>query len=596
MTTLRAMRLAFQLLGDRERRQAILLAGCLLLAGIAELASVAVVYPFLAVLADPAVVSADARVAWLHAVVGSPAPRDFLLGLGVVVLAVTVAANGLIAFTLWWQVRFIWRANHAISVRLLQRHLNRPYADFLATNTSVRQKQVLDETQALVMNTFDPAFTMIGRLAATVLIGTLLLVLSPWVTVVFFGVVGGGFGLAYLRMRRRLKESGRDSAEANQVRFKAVAEAFGAIKHIKVSGLEDAFHARYRPHSAAYSRHQTTLHVARRLPYYAMQTVAFGGMALLVVVLLALGYGVGQVLPLVGVIAVGGFRLLPAFQQILASIVAFRFNDPIIVAIHDELKAAPSARTLAIVPLEPRSEVRLERLSFAYRGAQRPTLEDVDVTIAARSSVAFVGRTGAGKSTLIDVLLGVQQATRGRLLVDGVVVDDSNRASWQRALGYVPQEIFLTDDTVAANIAFGVPAGLIDPSAVERAARAAQLHEFVMGLPQGYATSVGERGVRLSGGQRQRIGIARALYHDPPVLILDEATSDIDNRTEADITRAIEGLAGTKTIVMVAHRLTTVRRCDRIFVLEDGRVIGAGTYDELLRDSPRFRDLAMVVP
>ena len=232
-------------------------------------------------------------------------------------------------------------------------------------------------------------------------------------------------------------------------------------------------------------------------------------------------------------------------------------------------------------------------MHFTYPEAERPALQGLSLLVPARTTVGIVGGTGAGKTTAVDIMLGLLDPTQGRLLVDGVPITRDNRRDWQRSIGYVPQQIFLTDASVAANIAFGLPPAAIDQAAVERAARTAELHDFVIGeLPEGYATLVGERGVRLSGGQRQRIGIARALYHDPDVLILDEATSALDNLTEKAVMDAVHNLGHAKTIVMIAHRLTTVRDCDIIFMLEQGRVVASGSYDELIAHSRQFRALA----
>jgi ABC-type multidrug transport system fused ATPase/permease subunit len=272
-----------------------------------------------------------------------------------------------------------------------------------------------------------------------------------------------------------------------------------------------------------------------------------------------------------------------------------RFAGPALDALHTDLTttSAPPAAAPAPAPLRLRDRLVLRDVRYSYPGAERPALAGLDLAIGANTTVGLVGSTGAGKTTAVDVVLGLLEPDGGALEVDGVTIDAANRRAWQRALGYVPQQIFLTDDSVAANIALGVPPAEIDTAAVERAARIAELHDFVTGeLPQGYATAIGERGVRLSGGQRQRIGIARALYHDPDVLILDEATSALDNRTERAVMDAVHNLGRAKTIVMIAHRLSTVRDCDTIFVLEQGRCVAAGHYDELLDRSRSFRELA----
>lgn len=597
MSVVATVRRTFGLLTGPERREGAFLVLTLAGAALAEFASVAAIYPFLAVLADPAIVARDARIAWLHEAFGSADLEGFVLQLGALALGVTIVANLIVGATLWWQVRYVWRVNHSLSQRLLARHLSRPYLDFVSRNSSAYVKQVLDETQTLVLNTVDPALTMLGRLSTTITIGALLLLVAPGPTLVLLLGVGGTFALIYLRMRGRLKASGEAALASNRARFQAASEAFGGIKPIKAGRLESAFHARFLPASRDYSKHQTAHNLMRRVPYYVLQTVAFGGLTLLLMGLVASGRDLGYILPVVGIIAVGAFRLLPAFQQILASVVSFRFAEPLVAALVQEFqreKAEPLAAPSTAI-LEPQTSIQVDSVTFTYPGGERPVLRDLSFTIQPKTSVAFVGLTGAGKSTLLDLLLGIVRPDKGAILVDGRAVGEEDLSAWQRAIGYVPQEIYLVDDTIAANIAFGTPADQVDRAAVERAARLAQIHAFIeRDLPAGYDTPVGERGVRLSGGQRQRIGIARALYGDPPVLILDEATSDVDNRTEAEITEALDALAGKKTLIVVAHRLATVRRCDEIMLLEQGRVVASGNFQTLVKNEPRFRDLANI--
>jgi ABC-type multidrug transport system fused ATPase/permease subunit len=304
------------------------------------------------------------------------------------------------------------------------------------------------------------------------------------------------------------------------------------------------------------------------------------------------------VVPVLAVYAFASLRIFPALQRIYVSMTQMRFSKPTLDKLHEDMKAA-EANARALPPVERGAVVRLtealtlEDIHYAYPQAERPAVRGLSLTIPARSTVGIVGGTGAGKTTTVDIILGLLLPQKGRFAVDGLPITAANLRAWQQSVGYVPQQIFLTDDTIAANIAFGREPKDIDRAAVERAARTAELHDFVMReLPQGYDTRVGERGVRLSGGQRQRIGIARALYHDPDVLILDEATSALDNLTERAVMDAVHNLGHAKTIVMIAHRLSTVRGCDTIFMLEHGRVVAQGSYDALIETNRQFRALA----
>jgi ABC-type multidrug transport system fused ATPase/permease subunit len=406
--------------------------------------------------------------------------------------------------------------------------------------------------------------------------------------------------------RKYLAHFGQQRYLATGQRYRIAQEATGGIKDVKLLGLEDVYVRRFQVPSRQNARANTFRNVVSEAPRYLLQGVAFGGMLLMILVLLFAGDGqsLSGVLPLLAIYAFAGLRLLPAMQQIYNEITMIRFNKMALDSLHDDMaeirlaqeEALPSSE-VRVEPVRLTEKLELRDVHYSYPLAERPALRGLSFSIPARTTVGIVGGTGAGKTTAVDLILGLLELQQGCLEADGVPIGRGNLRAWQNTIGYVPQAIFLTDDTVAANIAFGLPAEKIDQAAVERAARIAELHDFVTGeLPQGYATLVGERGVRLSGGQRQRIGIARALYHDPDVLIMDEATSALDNLTERAVMDAVHNLGHAKTIVLIAHRLTTVQACDTIFMMEHGRLVAQGTYDELLEKSGKFRAMAVGEP
>jgi ABC-type multidrug transport system fused ATPase/permease subunit len=318
-------------------------------------------------------------------------------------------------------------------------------------------------------------------------------------------------------------------------------------------------------------------------------------MAIVLLLLISAKGDVSKVLPVVALYAFAGLRLLPTMQNIYANLVSLRFGGPALDAIHADLMdvQVPTVDNRERKRLPLRDRIEINHLTFTYPKAACPALVDISLTIPARTTTGFVGSTGAGKTTLVDLILGLLEPQRGEIRIDGTRLTGANVRDWQQAIGYVPQGVFLIDDTVAANIAFGVAAHKIDMQTVEQVSRMAELHEFItQELPQGYATKVGERGVRLSGGQRQRIAIARALYHDPDVIVLDEATSALDNITERAVMDAIRNLTHRKAIIIIAHRLSTVRSCDQLFLLEEGRITASGTYDQLLNAHQAFRQMA----
>lgn len=587
----------YRLLTRRERKLGLAVVAAMALAAGLQALTAASLFPFLSAVSDVSALDSG-RLGQIYDWFGFGSRNSFLAAAGLVVLALVVVSNAALALAHWARLRFQWGVNHSLSVRLLKAYLGREYAYFLRENSAELHKNILAEATEITDGLLKPVLTMLSSGLLGLAMLALLVAVDPLGTLVVLGITGGGYAASYVVIRRRLRSLGERYAEANRERYKVTAEAFGGIKDVKVLGREAHFFDAFEPASRSFTRTLSARQVYASLPKYVIEALAMGSLLALLVLLLVTGRPVSLVVPIMGTFAFAGYRMMPAFRDILSAMASFRFTEDIFRAIEGALEAEradPLPRAGAesrARPLRLRHEIELEDVSYRYPGAVRPTLRHVSLTIPRRSAVALVGRTGAGKTTIVDLLLGLLVPTEGRFLVDGVPVTGERRHRWRANLGYVPQEIYLADTTVRRNIAYGIPDDAIDDEAVRRAARIACIHEFVQDeLPAAYDTVIGERGVRLSGGQRQRIGIARALYHDPAVLVLDEATSEIDGATEASITRAIRELHGQKTLVVVAHRLETIRHCDRIHVVADGRVVESGTYDELLRWSERFREL-----
>jgi ABC-type multidrug transport system fused ATPase/permease subunit len=332
------------------------------------------------------------------------------------------------------------------------------------------------------------------------------------------------------------------------------------------------------------------------VPSYALEVVAFGGILAIVLFKLADGSGIAHALPLVGLYGYAILRIKPALQGIYGSVAQIRFNRPVLDRVYEQyrLDRAALAIPAGSKPVTFSSSIELSEISYRYPGTDHDLFSRLNLRIAAGSSVGFVGPTGSGKTTLVDIILGLLIPAGGSVKVDGVEITEENRRGWQRLMSYVPQQVYLADDTILKNIAFGVDEEHIDVSRAERAAMEASIHEFIASQPLGYRTRVGERGVRISGGQRQRIGIARALYRSASVLVLDEATSALDGRTERQVYENIHASGGNRTTLTIAHRLSSVQGCDVIHVVEAGRVVASGTYDNLLQTSEVFRAMSRV--
>jgi ATP-binding cassette subfamily C protein len=413
-------------------------------------------------------------------------------------------------------------------------------------------------------------------------------------------VLGSAYAGIYVLVKERIDRTGEKRVETNTARYQFVSEAFGGIKEVKLRGKEEAFLDRYDGPSRRYSQAQAHYKVINKAPRYILEAIALGGIVLIAIYLIAVQDNIRQVIPMLGLYAFAGYRLMPALQQAFVGFSSARFNIAALEAVHRDLQQGVESPTHvskngtpAVLTLDDR--LLVDEVSFTYPEAEEPAIRNLSFEIPAHSSMGFVGKTGSGKTTTVDLILGLLQPQSGIISVDGTPLrDDDTIRQWQRDIGYVPQQIYLSDDTVVRNIAFGVPEEDIDMDRVRDAARRAHIGEFVKSeLPERWNTMVGERGVKLSGGQRQRIGIARALYHRPSVLVFDEATSALDQSTEANVMEAIYELEGDHTMLVIAHRLSTVRRADKIVMLEQGRKAGEGEYDELAQRHSKFRSMAL---
>ncbi len=591
---------AIDLLTPAERRRAMLLLLLVIAMAMLDVIGMASVMPFLAVIANPDMITSYAALNQLYKRMAFTSTDQFLYFLGLssfllLVVAAVVRIVGQYAVNRYTQMR-----THSIGVRLLDTYLRRPYAFYLNRHTGDLAKGLLSEVNQLASQVFAPLSQVIAQSISLVALLALLVVVDPVVAAIMATVLGGSYAVIYLTVRRYLGRVGLDRVKANRARFQVVAEALGGIKPVKLLGREATYVDRFSAASrrmADYQSMNTTLSTA---PKFLIEAVAFGGIILLTLGLMA-HYGghqagaLGKVLPLLGLYAFVGYRMLPAVQAIYGAITQMRFGAAALAGIHADFAGRDD---LALLPREPatalpaHSVVELRDVTFSYDSDKAAGIKGIDLTIPIGSTLGIVGSTGAGKTTLVDVLLGLLQPQSGEIRVDGLAVTPGNMRGWQADLGYVPQDIFLVDASVSENIALGLPLDRIDQDRVRECARMAQILDFIEGeLPQGFKTSVGERGVRLSGGQRQRIGIARALYNDPAIIIFDEATSALDNLTEQEVMRAVAALSGQKTVIMIAHRMSTVRNCDRIAVLQKGRLTAVGDYDTLYRDNPAFRRL-----
>ena len=586
----------YALLSKAERRRARLVFILMLGTAFLEMLGVASIMPFVGVLATPGIVESNQYLAALNQWLGFEQSRDFLTFLGGGVLVLFVSSLAFKALTAYAVLRFSSMRAHAFSYRLLSGYLSQPYSFFLGRNTADLSKTLFSEVNEVINGGLIPALKVMSGSIVSLMIVLLLLSVEPLLTMIVGAVLGGAFALVYVFSRRYLQRIGKQRVEANQQRFLLANESLSGIKELRLMGRESNYLKRFHDASERFASYQATSKIMGDIPNFAIQAIAFGGVLVLVLYLISRYGGLEGALPLIALYAFAGYRLLPAFQEIFKNSTQLRFYGAAVDSLHADL-----AFVSGVGPNEPgqcsqlrlNGDIHLEHVGFQYVSAAKPALKSLTLCIPKGSSAAFVGTTGAGKSTVVDLILGLLEPSTGSIRVGHEPLQGANLKAWQSNIGYVPQTIYLADASIAENIAFGVPESEIDLQAVEKAAQAAHIHDFIVDqLPDGYRTHTGERGVRLSGGQRQRIGIARALYHNPEVVVFDEATSALDNATEAAVMQAVNELKGDKTIILIAHRLSTVERCDTIFMLEHGQLCASGTYQELIAGNGAFSRLA----
>lgn len=591
----------FGLLTKREISRLYLLFVVMVISAIIEVVGIASIMPFLALITEPDLIRENDILNQVYTMLNFESTNRFLVFTGIVVLVILVASNFFVFLTNWGLARFSWMRSHSVSIRLLRNYLFQPYSFFLNQNSALLGKNILSEVQVAVKGVIVPLLEILSRVIVAIFIFVLLLVVEPILALSSIIILGGAYVLTYRIIKKKLQIKGKERYRTNALKFKAVNEAFGDIKQVKLMGCEKFFLKRFSKPSIENAKHNASAQIIGLVPRYIIEIIAFGGIIIVVLYFLIVKGELGEFLPVVGLYAVSVYRLLPSIQSIFTSVAHIRYNAQGIDALFEEMSSFKDTEVPAssgkkkVEPLAFKEVFELKNITYTYPETDRPVIENLNIKIDVNTAIAFTGATGAGKTTVANIILGLLRPDSGEMAADGVEITDDNLSSWQRNLGYIPQDIYLQHNTVVSNITFGVPDEKVDMDLVIKAAKIANIHDFIMEeLPQQYNTIVGERGVRLSGGQRQRIGIARALYHDPSVLVLDEATSALDGATEHEVFKAIENIAKTKTLIIIAHRLTTIQDCDVIYVMEKGKVVGAGKYGELLETNETFKKIAKV--
>jgi ABC-type multidrug transport system fused ATPase/permease subunit len=578
------LRRLYGLLTRPERDAAVALLGLMVVGMLLEALGIGLIVPATAVLIEADFPAAHPRLRPLIDALGNPTQSQLVIGGMLVLVVAYVFKTIFLGFLAWRQSGFAYGVGMELSQRMLTTYLRQPFTFHLQRNSAELVRNSTREVDLVTLYCLVSVLTIGTDGLIMVGIAGLLFAVEPVGALIVAFTLGAAAWAFSRAPRARIARWSVARQFHDGLRLQHLQQGLGGAKEIVLMGREAEFLNQYRVHNVASARLLQRQATMQQLPRLGLELLAVIGLAILVITMLAQGRQLTNIAPALGLFAAAGFRLIPSANRVLMAVQSFRYGKPSINTLHDELgMAVPASRPAEAHPTLFRDELRLSAVSYAYPGATPEALTRISLVVRRGESVGFIGPSGSGKSTLVDVCLGLLTPTEGEIRVDGRPIQEGLRA-WQDQIGYVPQSVYLTDDTVRRNVAFGLSDDRIDDAAVQRAIRDAQLEDFVAALPNGLETTVGERGVALSGGQRQRLGIARALYHDPAVLVLDEATSALDVETERGILKAVTALHGSKTIMIVAHRFSTVTHCDRLFRLEQGRVIAEGQPATMLRD------------
>jgi len=579
------LRIVWAILTQKERRNLIWIFSLMLFGTVLETFSLGLVVPVVGLLTKSEYLKSHPRIDEL---LNYPSQTQFVVGAMLLLVLVYVVKSIFLIGSLWVQYGYSTAVTKRLGRTLFENYLKQPFTYHLQRNsaTLIRNSQ---NSASVMSGTIDPILSIAADALVTTGMMMLLLVIEPKGTIITILV----FALSSLALRRFSSRRIRLWGEAQNFHkgkiIQHLQQGFGGVKDVKILGRENYFVNQYSDHLDGNANVLRRFSLAQAIPRFGLEILMMIGLASLVSTMVLSGQELTGILPVLGLFGAAAFRLLPAVNRSILSAQTINLNRPLVDGVAADLGLSISTTSTKSVHGHLASSISVENLSFSYETSTTQALMGVSIGISRGEAVGLVGPSGSGKSTLVDILLGLLEPTSGRVLVDGNDIHDNLRG-WQDQIGYVPQSIFLTDDTLRRNVAFGLPKGEIDDDAVKSAIRSAQLEDFVASLPDGLDTIVGERGVRLSGGQRQRIGIARALYNNPDVLVLDEATSSLDTETEHGVMQAVQALQGEKTVIIVAHRLSTVEYCDRLYRLENARIVDEGTFSEVTsrtKDLPR---------
>lgn len=581
-----------------QRRKYMALQLLFLASALIQVAGAASLAPFIALLSSPDMIHNNTLTSELYSLLGCTSDKQFLIYFALGVMLLIVLSNGIAAISTWLMFHFTSELGFEIQGATYRSYLSKDFVFYGRNNSSHMINVLTQEIPRYVFMVLQPFLVLCSQAFIGILILLGLIYIDAALSLIAALVIGGSYLLVFKLLKERLSSHGNNLWVIGNQKLKLLSESLGGIKEIRLLGTERSYAEKLDNSNMALLRSQALIGLAGDLPRFIIETIAFCALLGLALYLLAKHGNSAEVISILSLYAMAGYKLLPAAQLIYKSMSNIKANGSAMDSFYED---ALRGRTIQL-PQEIENSKRipfdgnliLKDVFYKYPESNKNALSQIDLCIPRNAITAFVGVSGAGKSTLADMLLGMIHPSSGSIFAGDIEITPKNVKEWQRNLGYVPQNIFIIDDTIAANIAFGVPTEKIDLEQVIKAARMANLSTFIDSLPERYDYHVGERGALLSGGQRQRLGIARALYHDANILVLDEATSALDNVTEAEIISTINSLKSTKTVVMIAHRLSTIKAADLVVMMENGIIIETGTFDGLQKTSIKLKQMLLL--
>tara|TARA_Y100000589_G_C27189707_1_gene644259 strand:- start:133 stop:1920 length:1788 start_codon:yes stop_codon:yes gene_type:complete len=585
------------LFNNEEKSKGLKLFIFVLIMTFIEVFSIASILPFIGLLSNKDLLYKQPLLFKLYTFTGFTNENNFIILIGFVCLFLFTSSLIIKSLSIYYQILFSEICESGLSKRIFSLYINQPYDWFLNRNSSVLGKNIIDDVNTVVNYGLMPLVSILAQTIVTISIISMLIFTNAKLAFSIIFILLFLYLIIFKTVSRFLKIIGTERSKINSIRFKILNEAFNAYKVIKILGLESSYIKRFKPLAKKFAVKNSYFQLITQIPRYFVEIITFGSIQLIILLMIYRNYDLQNALPFITLYLFAGYRLMPCLQEIYSSFGKLRYVKRPLNSLYEDsknLRHIKSYNNKNESKIDLRKSLILEKINFSYSGEKDNIIDNLNIKIDANTKVGIVGATGSGKSTTIDIIIGLLKPQSGIIKIDNKIINSQNLSYWQKNIGYVPQEIFISDEDIASNIAFGLKPNDINLEKVIEASKIANLHNFIKDLPNGYRTKIGERGVRLSGGQRQRIGIARAIYNDPTVLILDEATSSLDNLTERKVMQAVDKLSNKLTIIIVAHRLTTVKNCDKIYFFKNGSIADSGNYESLINSYKTFKDMTEI--